>query len=145
MKEYLVTLEIITKDYSLQELEKLLNIKTASGSYSIDEICGLRGEHTTNSTALKLKPHIPKTADIVEHLNGIKSMVSEKKILDVEKIPANCSFLLNIGVLFDTPYCSVKIPPYYWNWMGENKISMEITCYSCSNDSYEDDLVEPGD
>jgi len=74
----------------------------------------------------------------------MRSMASEEKVLDVEKIPANCSILLNVGVLFDTLNCSVAIPPDYWRWMDKNNISLEITCYPCC-DSDEDDSDESDD
>ena len=140
MRKYLVSLEIITKDYSLHELEMLLNFNADSSSHSIGDIRGLgRGGLTFDSTILKLHSRITKTADIAEHLSNIHSLISENKVLDMKKIPANCSVLLNIGLLFDSFTCSFTIPPDHWRWMGENNISMDITYYPCSDDSDEDD------
>jgi hypothetical protein len=130
MKHFLVTLEIITQDYSLQELERLLSLDADTDSYSIGDI--YRGK-PNKYTAFKLYSRVHESADIIEHLNSIYSMVSEEKVLDIEKIPANCSIDLNIGILYDTVTCSIAIPPDYWKWMGENNISMEIICYPCSD------------
>ena len=144
MKEFLVTLEIITKDYSLQDIEGVLDLDGDYGSYSIGDICGLHDGGICKETVLKLRSRMQKTADIIEHLNDIRSMASEEKVLDIEKIPDNCSILLNIGILFDTLNCSIAISPDYWRWMDENSISLRITCYPCY-DSDEDDPDESDD
>ena len=140
MKEYLVSLEIITKDYSLHELEELLDLNADYSSYNIGDI-GIGG-HISDYTAFKLHSRINRAADIAEHLSNIHSLISENKVLYMEKIPANCSVILNIGLLFDSLTFSFSIPPDHWRWMGENNIGMEITYYPCSDDSDEDDSDE---
>ena len=133
MKHFAVTFEISTKDYSLQELSRLLGSDADSFSHNIDNI---RGNDASTNTIWKLESRIPEEADITEHLNDIRSIVIEKRVLDIGKIPAQCSISLNIGVFYYTTYtayCSIAIPPDHWKWMYENNISLEINCYPCSD------------
>ena len=132
MKHFMVSLEISTKDYSLQELTRLLGLDGDDISYSIGDI-RFKGE-ASEYTVWKLESRIPEKAGIVEHLNDIQSIALEKGVFDPGRIPANCSASLDIGILYDTITCSIEIPPNYWKWMAENNISLEIICYPCSDD-----------
>jgi hypothetical protein len=126
MKSYIVSLDIVTKSHSLDELSNILGVSPDSDSYSIGEI---RGKGLSAYTVWKTSSSLSETAPLEEHLKRIMFITSQIALFRPNVLPADCSAKLNIGVMFESAYCSITIPAFIGEWIKDNAIDIEISCY----------------
>jgi hypothetical protein len=128
MKEFIVSFEIISLKYNLDELSSKIGLQFASGSFDKGKV--YRGK-ISEQTVWKLFSNVDKFASLEEHCKDIFNSLSKVNLLKSEGLPEDWDLTLNIGVLFssDNASCSVSIPNSCLELMKNYRISIEISYY----------------
>jgi hypothetical protein len=131
MKALIVSFEITSLKYSLNELSSKIGLQFASGSFDKGKI--YRGK-VSEQTVWKLFSNVDKFGSLEEHCKDIFSLLAKANILRSGEMSEDCNLTLNIGVLFssDNVSCSVNITSSCLELMKSYKLNIEVSCYPSS-------------
>lgn len=126
MKQFIVSFEMATTKSSLDELSSKIGMQYASGSYDKGE---KRDGKTAKQTVWKLFSRLHESAALEEHCQDIFKLLSNINVSKIEELQKDCDSYLNIGVLYDSYTCSIRIPNSILEQVNNYRLSININYY----------------
>ena len=147
MKEFAVSLDIVSDVLPLEELSRILEHPPDPGSHS-------HGDHRSahlgefRETIWSLYSKAPATAPLEEHLRSIRSRFPPERLLALTRSKTNGvkSVSVDIGVFVaaDT-FPQVILSREALQWIDDYKASVRIICYPVEEDDQEAGVDSKGD
>lgn len=126
---YIVNIFIKASNKNLDEISKFLKIPYSKGSCNKGDKV-IKGPHRGGK-----KKKTVWLFDVDGKLGLEKQMEEIISIFDSSffskggKLPKNWEVTLDIGVVYKTFTCSIKIADKYLKWLGDKKIELEVSSY----------------
>lgn len=133
MNNYMVSLDLTTTAMNLQELAAIIGINGDPGSHDVGS--PRPGNREWRATVLSIGSLVPPNAPLDEHLESILRRNPIPRASGV--LPADSRLTLNIGVIFNTADCSIRLPAKTLQAFGNQGINLNVHCYPGDENSGE--------
>jgi hypothetical protein len=124
--EYMVSLDIWSDDFALEELAHRLGSAPGDHSHS-------KGDpHRKGSwprTVWRLQSPLPDDAPLADQLAALKEIAGSMGLFAAGRLPLNAQAVLNIGVLYAGPCCELSLGQAEIRAFIEAGCSLEISAY----------------
>jgi hypothetical protein len=129
MKEYSLSLDVISAEASLQGLTSELGATPSGSSHDLGS--PRVRQDLWKETVWRLESEAPASASLEDHCQSLLAKAQASGALEASRGLRNAKTLLNLGVFFDGPMCTVEIPQLCLDAIKDYSLGLEITCY-CS-------------
>jgi hypothetical protein len=142
MKNYVVSINIVTALAGLSELSERLGINASQYSQERGSRIAasprfydtklLVGRKFLKHTCWRLEARSSKASDLRSHLDWVFRRFPFAKLKDRNLLPPDARVSLDIGVMLDGPIDSFEVPPEYVKLVGATGFKIEVSYYRCS-------------
>jgi hypothetical protein len=132
VKEYSLSLDVISAEASLQDLTSQLGATPSESSHDLGSPRGRQG--FWKETVWRLESEAPASASLEDHCQSLLAKALASGALEASRGLRNAKVLLNLGVFFDNPMCTVEIPQSCLNTIKDYSLGLEISCYPSEAD-----------
>lgn len=139
MKEYLVSIDVTSDQMSLQEITELFGIEAGPDSRNKGSADALGRFYA--QTEWKVNSELPNKALLTEHF-AFPARRFDLAELRNRRLPEGARAFINIGVLYDSAYCSIEIGSDWLQTFASFGFGLNISCYPCEDD---DEIWSPPD
>jgi hypothetical protein len=129
LKKYSVSIDVVSAEIRLDELNALLGNGATSGSHDVGD---RRGQGTWDQTIWRWDSTAPESAPLDAHLESVASFLPGLK---VDRLPSECRVFCSIAVFFDTPMATVLLPPQLMQAIARHGVTIEVASYPCEEDA----------
>jgi hypothetical protein len=127
-KRWMVSIDIVSPDVSLDRLRELIATDPAPGSRSVGAI-DHRGRASAK-TVFRIASQLGETAPLAAHLADIFCRVDHTVLIDARSVlPADTIMSLNVGIMYDTVTCSFSLRPDEIQLLSKMAAGLDVTCY----------------
>jgi hypothetical protein len=127
MKEYSLSLDIISTESSLQDLTAQLGATPSESSHDLGS--PRAGQGFWKETVWRLESGAPASSSLEDYCQSLLEKAQASGALEASRNLRNAKILLNLGVFFDSPMCTVEIPQSCLNAIKDYSLGLEISCY----------------
>lgn len=133
MKEYSLSLDVISAEASLQDLTSQLGASPSESSHELGSPRARRDSWA--ETVWRLESEAPASASLEDHCQSLLAKVQSTGVLEASRRIENSRTLLNVAVFFSGPMCTVTLPRACLDIVKEYSLGLEISCYSSAEDT----------
>jgi hypothetical protein len=133
MTEFMVSVEIVTREADVAEISRVLGIPGSPSSHNRGDRRGFKGD-VWDGAVWKIESGLEGKRSVSDHVSGLLPRVIPALIRERAQLPKDCSVYLNVGAIFHTLTCSVSLSPEHLRQLSEAGISLEVTCYPASSE-----------
>jgi len=117
MKKFDVSLVFLTSSEIKSAFFKKLGLNTRLLN---NRSCG-------NEVLWRLDSGLPQTSSLKQQFKALYHHIPFQKLDGIKGIRA----YIDIGMFFDTPMCSLQLPPDCLALLDNSGLTIEVTCYPC--------------
>ena len=131
MAEFIVSIDIQTKEMAAAGVSRLLGIPHSSSSHNKGDKRGFHDD-TWECTIWRVESGLEGTRPLEEHVEHLLTAVVPVIIRQRHSLPRDFTADLNVGAICDTANCGVTLRPAFLKRLAEANIGLEITAYPAS-------------
>jgi hypothetical protein len=83
-----------------------------------------------NEVLWRLDSGLPQNSSLKQQFKALYRLIPFQKLDGIKDIHA----YLDIGMFFDTPMCSLQLPPDSLALLDNSGLTIEVTCYPCKEE-----------
>jgi hypothetical protein len=127
MTEFLVSIDVLTREMSLAALSQALGASPAASSHSVGD--PRSSTEVWHETVLRVESSLEASRPLADHLDRVFAAGVVSRLAGDIPLPKDRRILLNIGVFFSTAMCGVEVPAAYLERLVPLKMGLSISVY----------------
>lgn len=132
MKEFSISLDIISADSSLKDLTAQLGVEPSEASH--DRGSPRARKSVWEETVWRLESDVPASASLEAHCQSLLAKAQATGVLESICCLQKAEALINIAAFFDTAMCTVTIPRVCLEAIRDYSLGLQVTCYPSDMD-----------
>lgn len=125
-KQYMVSLVVEPNRGTVDDVSKMLHVKASNNSCNKGDV--IFGERKAKRTIWIYEVKSKNEFNLNELIGKIVTVL-KKSSLKARVFPRTWKAYLNVGVMYNTYTCSLRIPARYLEWLTSRGVDLRISCY----------------